>query len=184
MSTIAVEIQRAKSLNGAKESSFKGVTPRSTELNNLKDGDVVTIPADYVALEQPIRGAKQRKDPNTGKMVTPSAKYIFVNVNRNGKDMAVAFYPTSFWKRRRLAEQIPDPDDDTKMIWVNSDEYVNASGEVAEHVQGFADLDEALKDIAGKPFHVKKDAIKVLPYETEQADDAQDDNICEFTWAA
>lgn len=182
MSTVLTEIQRAKNLNGAKESSFKGVTPRSTELNNLRDGDIFTIPADYTCLEQEIRNAQSRRDPSTGRMIKPTAKYIFVEVERNGNKTAVAFYPTSFWKRRRLAISVPDEEDASKDVWVNSDEYVSASGEVALHVQGFADLDDALKDIAGKPIMVKKKSIKTLPYGVDKADAATDDNVCEFTW--
>lgn len=176
MSTISVEIARAKSLNGAKESSFKGVVPRTNDRNSLKSGDVFTIPENWVALEQPIRGAKPRKDTVTGKMITPTAKYLFVEVVRDGKTLVVAFYPSAFWKRRRLAEEVADPDDDTKTIFVNSDDYRSASGTACEFVQGYADLEEALNELAKdkKKIAVTRNEILTLPYETEQSSNRSD----------
>lgn len=185
MATIVNEIARAKNLNGAKESSFKGVTPHSMERNSLETNDVFTIPQNWVCLEQEIRNAAARKDPATGRMVKPTAKYLFVEVTRNGKDTAVAFYPTAFWKRRRIAVLVPDEADPAKNIWVNSDEYASASGDAADFVQGYADLDEALHALEGKKIKVTRTAITTLPYQVEslpEDDKRVRDSVLTFTF--
>lgn len=183
MATIQNEIARAKALNGAKVSTFKGVTPRSTELNTLHDGDVINIPADYVVLEQEVNNAPARKDAS-GRMVKPTAKYIFVNVTRDDKDLVVAFYPTAFWKRRQTAIEQPKEDDPTTMEYVGSGTYVSAGGDAAEHVQGFADLDEALKDIAGKDIVVNVKRVPVMPYGATSVDVVREESICDFNFKA
>ena len=174
MVTIENEIARAKNLNHATivKAGFSKITPRSTELNAIKDGDVITIPADYVALEQPIRNSNQK------------AYYCFVNCKRDGEDRVVAFYPTSFWKRRQTAVAAPDPDDETKTIYVGSGEYVASSGEVASLVQSFASLDEAMKEIADKPIQVSVTKVDTLPYGEDKVDSPNHENIYTFEWAA
>lgn len=185
MSTILNEIARAKNLSGAKESSFKGVTPRSTERNTLRSGDIFTVPADYVCLEQEIRNGQSRRDPATGRMVKPTAKYLFVEVEREGKTIPVAFYPSAYWKRRRVAVLVPDEEDSSKNVWINSDEYVSASGDAAEFVQGFADLDDALKAIAGKKQRVTRKEVNTLPYGVDslpEEDARVRDSVLTFTF--
>lgn len=171
MATIANEIARAKQLNNAKVSTFKGVTPRNVERNSLKTDDIFTIPADYVVLEQEVQNGTARKDAS-GRMVKPTAKYIFVEVERDSKPIIVAFYPTAFWKRRQLAELVPDPSDATKQVYMGNGTYASASGTASEFVQGYADLDEALKAMVGRKIKVTRNEILSMPYGATSVDES------------
>ena len=171
MLTIENEIRRAQALSRAKMTSFKGVTPRSVERNTLKTGDVFSISADYKALEEPVVGGTIIN----GKPAT--AKYTFVEVERGEETLIVRFFPSAFWKRRQTATLVPDPDDATKSIYVGSGDYVTANGTASTFVQGYADLDEAIKAMAGRKIRVTRTEILTMPYHCDSVPSSEKNKV-------
>lgn len=162
MKTIAEEVARAEKQGAVKKSSFSGAV-RNTELMNLNDGDIITFPETYDVLEQKIRGSEQ------------TAEYIFVEVDRKGQKKNVQFYPSTFWKSREVCDDQGMP----------TGEYKRASGEVADFVQDFTDIDQAIKAIAKKGrVQVKLETIKCLRFGAEPGSKPQNATIPTLTWAA
>jgi hypothetical protein len=132
-----------------------GGAVRSLELNNVRKGDIVTIPSDWRdnIYESPIRGSEA------------SAEYILLNVKRGTGEAVVQFYPSSFFKVRNEVRTI-------NTNGVKSYELTGkqkpSSGTVVDFVQNYSDLNEAIDALVDKPFKVKDlVAFQTFRYGTE-----------------
>ena len=166
MRTIVEEIKKAVANGAVKKTAFTGAV-RDTELNYIKEGDILLFTADYTVLEQPVRGSE-----NTTEMMYISAK-------RDGADINVPFYPSLFWKSRQVCDENNKP----------TSEFRRSNGEVVDFVQGYGTIDEAIKAIAAQhPNGVKvskMDTFKTLRYgqPTDGTGRVQNANIPTLIWA-
>lgn len=172
--TISSEMEKAQKRGAQVVNGFSGQI-RSTTLNTLQDGDVITFPTDLtgkvVVEEIKIRGVVQTDDDGNPRTM----EYILVDVERNGNNTVAQFFPSFFTKSREVADADGKP----------SGEYKRASGAVVDFIQdGFADddVDKALIAVANKgKVKVKLESFMGIEYGTDRAKKM---TMPIFEWAA
>lgn len=133
MKVVKTENERDIKLGAVKRNGFSGAV-RSLEMNNLRDGDVVTLPeGEYDVLEQKIRNSDN------------TFEYINVNVQRGESATVARLTPSLFWRN------LEEADADGNGTGVRH----IADGNVVEAVQGFATVDEFIAAHKGEKFAVK-----------------------------
>lgn len=165
MRTIASENEKALKQANVKmsENGFGGMNIRALELNTMKSGDEITIPSNYVVLEQSMRNSEN------------TARYINVEVKNAGKTRIMPFYPSCLWKSRQEVDENGNP----------TGTWKRASGAVADFVQDYDDVDEALAAIAAKGAIkvTMSQPFNVLRYGEEEGGKTQKTTVGTFEWA-
>lgn len=172
--TISSEMEKAQKRGAQVVNGFTGQI-RSTTLNTLEDGDIITFPTDLtgkvIVEEVKIRGVVQTDDDGNPRTM----EYILVDVERKGKHTVAQFFPSFFTKSREVADADDKP----------TGEYKRASGAVVDFVQdGFADddIDKAILAVAAKgKVKVTLESFKGIEYGTNRAKKM---TVPVFEWAA
>lgn len=159
MTKFEIETQKAESDKSCKTVAKLSGNVRSLTLNNLKSGDIITIPSDYKVFEQAIVGSDS------------TAEFVVAKVKRGADDIAVRFYPSSFYKCGVEVVKIGDR--------FERGEFKTVHGTVVDHVQNYATLDEAVKSIVDRPFRVNLRDFNRLNYESRMK--TEDLNENDFT---
>lgn len=171
--TIEVALKAVAKRGATLGNGFSG-TVRSTTLNTLADGDVITFPSDLtgkvVTEEVKIRNVVQKDENGNPRTM----QYIYVDVERNGNKTIAQFFPSFFTKSREVA----DADGNA------TGEYKRASGAVVDFIQEqFADddVDKAIVAVANKgKVKVKLEKFSGIEYGTGRAKAM---TIPTFEWA-
>ena len=132
MKAIATENARDQK-NGAVKLAKFSTGVRSMDLNNLRPGDIVTIPEAYEVLQAKVRGSEN------------VFEYINVDVKRGENTTVARFTPSILW--RNLSEM----DANGNILPTRR----MASGNVVRDLQDYADVDAFLKNNKGKQFSVQ-----------------------------